>query len=435
MLVASLIFSVAAAGLSPISDPVPPNYILGTQEIYGTNKLYNFTQNTMLAEQRDAVTKLGANQMKIVLSGNSQKTCKSYELDCDKCVDLATLTAQPELAKMLADSRIHWYQFWLYSYANTAWAKKDWTSENLAAEYAETKAWAAYLLKTYSGTGKVFMAGNWEGDWILMGASGCTKPGGGFNLTCDPKPEVLQRMIQWGSTRQKAIDDARTEAVAAGVTNVTLLYYIEMNLGPQSLPPGSPGCSSKPSDKSICTSKPGVTNSVLKEVNPDLVSYSSYSATNNYAFVSDTKEVDALFKATLSHVQAQLSDKPTLGYHPLGFNKRVFVGEFGAKAGMVPNATFAVEYLARVYKAAIEWGSPMALYWELYSNNSTVPLIAPPPAVPGTSTQYTTLHGYFEEARAHAHLSSADFQTWAAAYWRARTSAPTPTAVAADDGC
>jgi hypothetical protein len=166
---------------------------------------------------------------------------------------------------------------------------------------------------------------------------------------------------------------------------------------------------------------------VLKAVNPDLVSYSSYTATNNYANVADTTEVDALFKATLSHVQAQLSDKPdTLGYHPLGFKKRVFVGEFGAKASMVPNATFAAEYLARVYKAAIEWGSPMALYWELYSNNSTVPLIAPPPAVPGTSSEYTTLHDYFEEAHTHAHLSSADFQTWAAAYWRARTSTPTP---------
>jgi hypothetical protein len=59
---------------------------------------------------------------------------------------------------------------------------------------------------------------------VLLGASGCTKPGGGFNLSCDPTPRVIQRMVQWAQTRQRAIDDARAHAAASGVTNVTLLY-------------------------------------------------------------------------------------------------------------------------------------------------------------------------------------------------------------------
>ena len=83
--------------------------------------------------------------------------------------------------------------------------------------------------------------------------------------------------------------------------------------------------------KASCTSKPGITNSVLKAVNPDLVSYSSYTATNGYAETGDTAAVDALLVSTLDHVQAQLTDKPaTLGFSPLGFEKRVFIGEFGA---------------------------------------------------------------------------------------------------------
>jgi hypothetical protein len=87
-----------------------------------------------------------------------------------------------------------------------------------------------------------------------------------------------------------------------------------------------------------------------------------------------------LLHSTLDHVQAKLQAKPqTLGYHPLGFRKRVFIGEFGAKPKLIPNNTFAVQYLARVYHAAISWGCPMVLYWELYSNNSTIPLIGPPP--------------------------------------------------------
>ena len=51
-------------------------------------------------------------------------------------------------------------------------------------------------LDTYRDTGKVFLAGNWEGDWVLLGASGC-KPNGQFNLTCDPTPTVIDRMVQW----------------------------------------------------------------------------------------------------------------------------------------------------------------------------------------------------------------------------------------------
>jgi len=360
--------------------------------------------------------------------------------------------------------------FWVESFANPNWQGRDWTAASLAAEYAETKAWAVHMLTSYSGTGKVFMAGNWEGDWVLLGASGCKRtatstslwavfpvsqvhptphvpystrylmpvllgciwcwccnqigtavPGGkGYNFTCDPTPAVINRMVQWGKTRQRAIDDARTEAAAAGAANVTLLYYIEMNLGPESLPPGSAGCAST-NAKEACTSKPGITNSVLKEVNPDLVSYSSYTATNAYASAGDTSAVDALLVATLDHVQAQLSDKPTLGSHPLGFAKRVFIGEFGATPKMIPNTTFAGRYLARVYSAAIGWGVPMALYWELYSNNSTIPLV-PAPGGGGEAMSravYLRLQAYFTAARRECGgLNSTQMQRWAAQYWK-----------------
>jgi hypothetical protein len=276
---ALIVIATAAAqegpqtALQPI--PLPPNYILGTQEIYGPGHyLYNYSALPMLEEQRNAAVELGTNQMKMVLS--STKTCGAYAMDCDGSVvvDLASLSAQPLLARTFGDPRIRWFHFWLESFANPQWSKSDWTEAELAAEYAETKAWAIYMLKTYSGSGKTFMAGNWEGDWILLGASGCNKPGGGKNLTCDPTPAVIQRMVQWGQTRQRAIDDARAHAAASGVTNVTMLYYIEMNLGPEALPPGSPGCpSNSHGGPPMCTEKPGVTNSVLRDVNPDLVSY------------------------------------------------------------------------------------------------------------------------------------------------------------------
>ena len=433
-LAAGAVVALGAAQLAPVSNPVPRNWIVGTQEIYGAGYLYNFTQDAMLVEQTNAAVKWGGNQMKIVLS--SQKTCAGYKLDCDaSVVDLTTLCAVSGLADLFSDPRISWYHLWLESFATQEWVQHDWTNQSLAAEFDETKAWALHMLTTYNGTGKVFMAGNWEGDWPLMGASGCkdSNPPYKYNFSCSASPSVIERMVLWGKARQSAIDAARAEAVARGVTNVTLLYYIEFNLGPQALPPNAPGCAhaiqrAGNNKQNLCTSKPGVANSVLREVNPDLVSYSSYTTTNAYALDADVDAVDDLFFATMAHAEQQLREKPSLGPHPLGFAKRVFIGEFGQTPTNLPNATFAKQYLARVYSAAMHWGPvPFALYWELYSNNSTKPLIAPPPNRVGSTAEYASTTAYFAAARAKVaaeggEMSDAALAKWAAQYWKSRTS-------------
>ena len=174
LLLLCVLLSPADGQLEPVSSPVPRNWIVGTQEIYGPGQyLYNFTTDPMLVEQTDEAVELGATQMKIVLS--SDKTCLSYGLDCDPEIvhDLASLSATKGLAKLFADPRIHWYHFWLESFSNPHWPKHDWTNESLAAEFEETKAWALHMLVTYNNTGAVFMVGNWEGDWTLLTASGC----------------------------------------------------------------------------------------------------------------------------------------------------------------------------------------------------------------------------------------------------------------------
>ncbi len=72
----------------------------------------------------------------------------------------------------------------------------------LWAETEELSELVRYLLKTYSGTGKTFYLGHWEGDWMLR-VSGNTKDED--NVT----PAKIQKMIDWLNTRQRAVDDAK----------------------------------------------------------------------------------------------------------------------------------------------------------------------------------------------------------------------------------
>ena len=75
----------------------------------------------------------------------------------------------------------------------------------------------------------------------------------------------------------------------------------------------------------------------------------------------------------------------------------------------------------------MQWGPvPFALYWELYSNNSTKPLIAPPPSQVGDTAEYAATSAYFGAARAEVaaqggEMSNVALAQWAAKYWQDRT--------------
>jgi endo-1,4-beta-mannosidase len=94
-----------------------------------------------------------------------------------------------------------------------------------------------------------------------------------------------------------------------------------------------------------------VVNEVLPKTHVDFVSYSSY----------DTASDPQLLKQALSFIESKLPAKP-------GFSgKRVFIGEFGFPA--VKYSPAEQELKSRhVLQAALEWGCPFALYWEMYNN-------------------------------------------------------------------
>jgi len=163
---------------------------------------------------------------------------------------------------------------------------------------------------------------------------------------------------------------------------------------------------------------PGLTNDVLPKVNPDLVSYSSYSATNAFE-TDDVVSVEEAFLSVMDYVNSKLPSKDVAGLKELGFMRRVFVGEFGAHPKSSPTEFEVNRFVARVVAAALRWGAPFVLYWEFYSTYDTVPIV--PPEGPKTGLQ-RLFEKYYAAAtefvKAHSPTPE-EFRAWAEAYFRA----------------
>jgi len=317
------------------------NYAIGTQTV---GSKYKFTDKTMLVETALEIKKMGSNLLKF--SMHPRYFSENYGLPKnDKINSLTKLATLEPSVKEVLDMDFKYYHIWTYcfsQYTPEPIGKKDDTAQIKFingypkkyedALYKEIYDFASHLLKTYSGTGKNFYLGNWEGDWHLRSDYDRTKP---------VNPKTLEGMIQWAKTRQKAIDDAKRDTKHS---NVEVYNYIEVNLVKKAL--------NEPQAKVVA-------NSIVNVVNPDFVSYSSYDSTNPYK-TEDSLKVN--LKKSLDYLESQLSPKEGL---PSG--KRVWIGEYGNPSSQ---HTDEMQNLRSIWtiKASLEWGTPFVLYWEMYNN-------------------------------------------------------------------
>lgn len=317
------------------------NYAIGTQTV---GSKYKFTNESMLLETALEIKKMGSNLLKF--SMNPRYFSENYGLPKNDRINTLTklATLEPSVKEVL-DMDFKYYHIWTYcfsQYTPEPIGKKDDTAQIKfingfpkkyeKALYKELYEFTSYLLKTYNGTGKVFYLGNWEGDWHLRPDYDRTKP---VNL------KTLDGMIQWAKTRQKAIDDAKRDTKHK---NVEVYHYIEVNLVRKAM--------DEPDAKVVA-------NSIVNVVNPDFVSYSSYDATNPYK-TEDTLNIN--LKKSLDYLESQLSPKKGL---PSG--KRVWIGEYG-NPSMHHSDDMQNQRSIWTIKAALEWGTPFILYWEMYNN-------------------------------------------------------------------
>lgn len=298
------------------------NYILGTQAIGGR---YQFTEDTRLVESAKQIQSLGSNVMKFALSREGAFGAETGNIPT-KPAAVRTLTdlvsREPSHRAVLEMPFTH-YLLWVYPLTSATQAGV-FQPEDHERQYREMHDFACHLLRTYSGSGKHFYLGHWEGDWHLRPHYGPTQPfAGGAGA----------RFTEWLRIRQKAVDDAKRDTPHR---DVWVWHYTEVNLVTAFLKGGQ------------C-----LTNDILPEVDIDYVSYSAYDAIDG--------DIRGGLFAALDHIESRLRPKRGIP------GRRVFIGEYGFAARR-HGAEAQNERAIGTMLAGIEWGCPFVLYWELYCN-------------------------------------------------------------------
>lgn len=213
--------------------------------------------------------------------------------------------------------------------------------------YDEFYQFTSYLLKRYSGSGKTFMIGNWEGDWMLMGGT----PHGSRKASDHVPQHRIDNMIEWMNIRSKAISDAKDKVKHS---EVDVFFYCEINhVNIQR-------------EKGIKR----MINAVLPHLKVDYVSISSYDiqGLRRIGSLTDTQARKEDIFASLDHVESFLPPSEIPG-------KRVFIGEIGYTVynvkqffriddGEAKQALMALENAL----INLEWGVPFWLWWAFHDN-------------------------------------------------------------------
>jgi hypothetical protein len=319
------------------AQPTPPkpykladyNFVVGTQMIGGH---YKFTKDSYLIEQAKQIRGMGSNILKISLGKNYSKTYPDLKDDprLNSTVDL--IKSQKDYQEVL-NMDFKYIFMWVHTLTGVQW-QKPMTPQDKLTIFREMYDLTEYLLTTYSGSGKTFLIGNWEGDWLLHGEG---------NRNKDPGDEKIQAMTDWFKIRQAAIDEAKKKVAHE---NVEVLYYVEVNLVKKGL--AGQRC---------------ITESILSEVNPDLVSYSSYEAIKNHPNYDSLK---ATVSRLMDYMESKLQPKANIP-----FERRVYLGEYGYQVSKQNSEENQSLQTKDIMLLSFELNLPFALHWELYNNEYT----------------------------------------------------------------
>lgn len=301
------------------------NFVLGTNS-FPTK--YQFTKDSKLIEQAKQTRALGSNIFKTSIT---EKNLLAYGFkisDAKSTMDVVKLI--PDYDKIF-EMDFKYYFFWVHTATGIRW-KEGFNKEQEKILYNEMFDFTTYLLKKYNNSGKTFMIGNWEGDWLLHGE-------GKKNI--EPSQKTVENMTKWFHIRQRAISDAKEKSNSK---NVYVYNYIEVNLAVKGM-----------------EGKTCITKDILPHVDVDFVSYSSYESSKKKDYQANRESLTKV----LNYIEGQL--KPKKG---LPFKRRVFIGEYGGHAFDDKPETHLRQFdnVKDIMQISLEEDLPFALHWQLYNN-------------------------------------------------------------------
>jgi hypothetical protein len=328
------------------------NYVLGTQTF---QPKYQFTEETRLVETAMQIEEMGSNILKILIDSDYSD---HYKLPQNTEVNSFTslLEKEPSYRKVLR-MPFDYYFFWAHCspVEDGRWKSRyDWTkgySESQRFdEYQQIYDLTCYLLTRFNNSGKTFFLGHWEGDWAIMGEP--------YSRDRDIPQKAFDGMIERMNTRQLAVDNAKRDTPHK---NVDVFHYMETVLVEDAIQKG----------------KKTLTNSVLPYVDVDFVSFSCYSSLGNFweDNVPMEKRKETMKTSLLSALDFIEKHMPPTG-KKYPWDKRVFIGEYGFRRFHRGSQKISVteqqqaEFTRTAAAAALSWGCPFVLYWQMYDNES-----------------------------------------------------------------
>ena len=320
------------------------SFVIGSQWP-GTLDEWQFPMRKGKFPQLQACMKMieaGSDILKIVPSA---KELKRQGIPYDGSPALDAVVQTPFYTQIL-DLPYSVMLFWAHGAENKFLYHKNMTPAQKEELYREFYDLTRHLLTRYNNSGKTFLIGNWEGDWLA----------GGYEMghKKDIPDERLEMFRDWLDVRTRAIDDAKA---ATPHDKVNVFSYLEVN---------STRCADEKNLKRLV-------NEVLPYSHVDFVSVSSYDAQGFHSW-PEPKSADNLrplvFKS-MDYIESMLPPRDIAG-------KRVFIGEIGytweeiaKKQGIsIEEAKKEQVRLALIQaRVNLEWGTPLWLWWATFSSH------------------------------------------------------------------
>jgi hypothetical protein len=242
--------------------------------------------------------------------------------------------------------------FVLTTYAHTASSESggygyfyhEFSDEDAGQEEKSFYQLTRYLLEEYSDREVEFVFQNWEGDWSLAGGAGESGP-----LDSD----VLERGKRWWNARQRGIKRAREE-----VESEAFVFG---------------ACEINRVREAMEDDVDWIVNTILDDLNVDLVSYSAWDICGVLAGKSSLdSEARNEVHQTLDYIEERAPTPSEYLTAAMGDDVRpLYIGEYGfplVEQGMKDT----MQAVRGVAEESLNWGSPYVLFWQTYDNEVKV---------------------------------------------------------------